>query len=291
MIGLFGNNTYLGSTTFNGGTQGLAGANTVTGTNLSGSLKVSNSLVSVQGVSGSYNSATDIQVVSGGTLVLDNNAAFGTAGLTVVVAAGNNNDRIPDSAVVTLRDGAFTYRGLSAAASSETYGSMNITGGHNIITIAPTGTGGTATIAATGNLTMDPRSTLQISASSTVLGTSGFVKFGGSVPTGVGANSIIPRVVSTSDFVQYTSNGFTPLPAGSYATSYTAGADVALTAAASVPSTVAINAVKTDRIVRHDDHFRPGVDGELGDDVCRLRHPYHHGRHARFRGDGRRPLR
>ena len=198
------------------------------------------------GANGSYGAATSIQVSSGGTLTLDNNAAFGTginAGAGPPITAANNGDRIPDTAVVTLRDGGVTYRGLSAAASSETYGSMNITGGNNVITIAPTGTGGTATFAATGNLTMDPRSTVQISATSTVLAATGFVKFGGTVPAAVGG--IIPRIVSTSDFVIYDpTNGFSPLPAASYATSYTAGANVSLGAAAAT-NTIAINAVKT----------------------------------------------
>jgi autotransporter-associated beta strand protein len=248
-IGLLGNNTYTGSTTINGGQNGF-GFSMTTGTNASMSLKVATSFLSVQGANGSYGAATDIQVVSGGTLTLDNNAVFGsaTSSATPYVPAANNNDRIPDTAVVTMRDGAITYRGLSTAASSETYGSMHITGGYNTITIAPTGTGGTATFAATGALTMDPRTTLQISATSAVLGTTGFVKFAGGVPATVGSgpNAIIQNVVNTTDFLTYDpTNGFTPFPTASYATSYTAGANVALTAAASVPATVAINAVKT----------------------------------------------
>src|SRR5262249_38150999 len=159
-----------------------------------------NGALSVQGANGSYGAATTIQVLSGGTLVLDNNAAFGTginAGVGPAVPAANNGDRIPDTAVVTLRDGAITYRGLSGGASSETYGSMNVTGGNNTITITPNGTGGTAALVATGSLTLDPRATVQISAASTVLGTTGFLKFNGGVPAPVGgANGIIPRVVN-----------------------------------------------------------------------------------------------
>jgi autotransporter-associated beta strand protein len=242
-IGLFGNNTYTGSTTINGGSA--AGFSLTAGTNASTSLKVVNSFLSIIGANGSYGSANGIQVVSGGSLTLDNNASFATginAGAGPPISAANNNNRISDTAALTMRDGNLTYRGLTGVASSETYGSMNITGGHNTIAIAPTGAG-TATFAATGNLTMDPRSTLQISASSTVLGTTGFVKFGGTVPAPVGG--IIPRVVSTSDFVTYdATNGFTPLPAASYQSSYVAGANVALSAATST-NTVAINAVKT----------------------------------------------
>ena len=242
-LGLFANNTYTGSTTFNGGTNAF-GSSMATGTNASTSLKVATSILSIQGANGSYGAATSIQIVSGGSLILDNNASFGTAGFTPVVPAANNNNRISDTAAITLRDGNLTYRGLTGVASSETYGSMNITGGHNTLTIAPTGAG-TATFAATGNLTMDPRSTLQIAATSTVLGTTGFVKFGGTVPTPIGANAIIPRVVNNTDFVKYDpTNGFTPLSAGSYAGSYTAGADVSLGAAAAT-NTIQINAVKT----------------------------------------------
>jgi fibronectin-binding autotransporter adhesin len=246
-FGLFGNNTYTGSTTINGGT---IGNNLTAGTNASTSLKVVNGVLSVQGANGSYGAATTIQVLSGGTLVLDNNAAFGTgvnAGAGPPIPAANNGDRIPDTAVVTLRDGALTYRGLSGAASSETYGSMNVTGGANTLTIAPTGTG-TATFAATGNLTLDPRATLQISASSTVLGSTGFVKFGGTVPAGFGSTPIIPRVVSTSDFVFYNAtNGFMPL--SSYSSTLASGANVALSApvttAGGGAGSVSINALKT----------------------------------------------
>lgn len=238
-IALLANNTYAGSTVINGGTLGSSLA---TGTNASTSLQVYGAAFSVQGVDGSYGAANTIQVFAGGSLALDNNASFGGGAGIPSFPAANNGNRISDTAAVTLRDGTFVYRGLSTAASSETFGSLNLAGGNNVVTVAPTGAGGTASLTATGNLTMDPRSTMQISASSTVLGTTGSLKFGGTVPAAVGG--IIPRIASTSDFVFYdTTNGFSPLT--TYSPTVTAGTNVALSAATSVPASVAINALKT----------------------------------------------
>lgn len=237
-MALLANNTYAGSTTFN------LGGSVVTGTNASTSLKVVNGILSIQGASGSYGSVTSIKVYAGGNLTLDNNAQFGD-GTNVgipTVAAGNNGNRIPDNVAIELRDSTLTYRGLSNVASSETYGGLNVTGGFNTLTIAPTGTG-TATFTGAGDLTMNSRAMMQISAASTVLGTTGFVKFTGNVPAAVGG--IIPRIVSTSDFVFYdATNGFTPLPSGSYSSTFAAGTNVTRSAAGSV-GTLSINALRS----------------------------------------------
>ena len=237
-IALLANNTYTGSTTLN------LGNSVVTGTNASTSLKVVNGGVSLQGANGAYGSVNSIKVYSGGTLTLDNNAQFGDGTNLGVptVAAGNNGNRIPDNVAIEVRDSAVTYRGLSNAASSETYGGLNLTGGFNTLTIAPTGTG-SATFSATGDLAMDSRATLQVSAASTVLGVTGFAKFAGNVPAAVGG--IIPRIVSTSDFVFYDgTNGLTPLPAASYSSTFNAGANVTRSTAGSV-ATLSINALRS----------------------------------------------
>ncbi|HET9802419.1 MAG TPA: hypothetical protein VFP96_04235, partial [Candidatus Acidoferrum sp.] len=74
-IGLFGNNTYTGSTRIGGGT------NAATGTNASTSIEViGTGALSLQGANGSYLSATTIQAFSGATFQLENNASIGGAG-------------------------------------------------------------------------------------------------------------------------------------------------------------------------------------------------------------------
>ena len=246
-IALMGNNTYTGATVINGGTIGSSMAS---GTNASTSLKVVSAVMSIQGANGSYLSANAVDVFAGSTLILDNNATFGGSNGVPLVAAANNNDRLSDSATITLRDSNLTLRGFAGAATSETVGALNVAGGHNVITVTPNG-GGTATLSA-GNLSLDPRATLQIASGSATqtLSTTGQLKFAGGIPAAIGG--IIPRIIATSNtatdggFVTYdATNGFTPLAAGSYASSYTAGANVSVGSAQTVSSSVAINAVKT----------------------------------------------
>lgn len=244
---LMANNTYTGSTRFNSGT------NVITGTNASSSLMIvgpsgfPGSFVTLQGANGSFLSANTLQAYSGGTLILDNNVAI-AAGVLPAVPAAQNNNRISDTANIELRDGNFTYRGLASATATETFGSMSVTGGHNVVTLTPNNVagGGTVTITNNGNLTLDPRSTLQVGVLGTgaVLGTNSRYLVNGTVPAASGG--IIPRMTAgTTDFIFYdNTNGFTPLPAGSYSSSLSAGTNVNLTAATSTSGSVSVNALK-----------------------------------------------
>lgn len=243
-IGLYGNNTYTGATILNSGT------NIASGTNQSGSIKIAGipagpagGSFALVGANGSFQQATSIQAVAGGTFILDNNAAFGANGLNQPnIAAAQNNDRIRDDAQIELRDGNFAYRGRSAVAASETFGSLNASGGHNILTLTPNGTGGTATVTASGNLSLVSRATLQIS--SATLGAASKLFVNGTLPA-ADATGILPRMVGSSDFLTYNAvTGMTPYTG--YATNFaTPGTNVAVTAASTVASTVSINALKT----------------------------------------------
>lgn len=232
-ISLYANNTYTGATILNGRTS------VATGTSASTSMTVYGGSMALQAADGSFLAAPTIRVLSGGLLSLANNTAV-TIGTPTFPAAQNNN-RIRDDAAIELRDGRFTSVGLAGAAATETYGSLNLSGGHNILTITPNG-GGTADLIATGNLTMAPRATLAVS--STALGAAAGVYFDGTIPA-PDATGILPRVVGSADFLTYDLvNGLTPYTG--YATDFlTPGTNVAVAAASNVPASVAINALKT----------------------------------------------
>ncbi|MFT3882571.1 MAG: autotransporter-associated beta strand repeat-containing protein [Gemmatales bacterium] len=247
-IAFMGNNTYTGATIHNVGSFGSI----ATGTNASGSLKVVNGSFTLQGANGSFGSASTIKLYSGGSLVLDNNVAFGAVGNVGVpfVPAANNNDRIADTAAIEMRDSNFTYRGLANIPSSETFGSLNATGGHNVVTLTPNGVtlGGSVTLTNAGNLSIDSRSTMQVNATGTgtVLGTNlANARFlvNGTVPASVGG--IIPRMIGPSDFLFYdATNGFTPLASGSYNATLAAGGNVNLSAATATAGNATVNALK-----------------------------------------------
>ncbi|MBC7938520.1 MAG: autotransporter-associated beta strand repeat-containing protein [Chitinophagaceae bacterium] len=243
-MALYGNNTYTGFTIFNGGT------NLVTGTNASTSLKVvggggiptAGNQVYLIGANGSYLSASFIQASAGGQFIIDNNTGLAAGSDQPTIPAAQNNNRIRDDAEVRLRNGSFTYIGRSATAASETFGTLNVLGGNNVLTVTPGNSGSTATLTASGNLTLAPRATLQVN--SATLGTASKVFVSGTLPA-ADATGILARVVSTSDFLTY--NGSTGLtPYTGYATDFnTAGANVAITSAVpTVASSVNVNAVK-----------------------------------------------
>src|SRR5436190_9434482 len=110
-IGLFGNNTYAGSTRISGGLNVVAGTNASTSVEVFGNSAFST--LSLQGANGSYPSATMIQPFSGATFQIDHNAALGVPGnSTITVPAAHTNNRLADDASLRLRDGGFTYRAL-----------------------------------------------------------------------------------------------------------------------------------------------------------------------------------
>jgi autotransporter-associated beta strand protein len=243
-MALYGNNTYTGFTIFNGGT------NLVTGTNASSSVKVvgsggiptSGNQAYLIGADGSYLSASFIQVSAGGQFVIDNNTGLSGSGDGPAIPAAQNNNRIRDDAELRLRNGNFIYTGRSATAASETFGTLNLLGGHNILSLTPGNAGGTVTLTASGDLTLAPRATLQIT--SATLGAASKVFVSGTLPA-ADATGILPRVVGTSDFLTYNSaTGLTPYTG--YASDFsTAGSNVAITSAVpTVASSTNINALK-----------------------------------------------
>lgn len=241
-MGLFGNNTYTGSTILNSGTTVITGTNATSLVRIAGQGGPGGSAVVLQGANGSLQSASMLQAFSGGTIVLDNNAALGASGNNQPnVPAATNNDRIRDDAVVQLRDGSFTYRGRSAEASSETLGSLSLLGGNNTLSMLPFGTGGTAMLTIAGDLTLSNRATMLVSGST--IGAAGQVFINGAMPA-PDATGILRRISGSSDFLTY--NGTTGLtPFGGYAPDFnTPGANVALTAASTLSASTNINALK-----------------------------------------------
>ena len=87
-------------------------------------------------------------------MTLDNNASIGGAGApNPTIPAAQNNNRLADNVEIQLRDGGFTYRGLANTAATETIGKLSILGGHNVITLATSGTG-TDAVTDAGDFTM-----------------------------------------------------------------------------------------------------------------------------------------
>ena len=137
---------------------------------------------------------------------------------------------------------SFIYRGLAATAGSETFGNLNLQGGHNNVTLTPGSGGGTVSVTANGNLTLAPRATLQVT--SATLGAASKMFINGTMPA-ADATGILSRVVGSTDFLTYNATtGLTPYTG--YATDFTtAGTNVAVTAAASVPNSINVNAIKS----------------------------------------------
>lgn len=250
-LSLFGNNTYTGATVLNSGSSVATGTNASTSIKITGLGGPGGSQFSLQGANGSFLSATTIDATSGGTFILDNNAATGASGNNVPNnPAAQNNNRIRDDAAITLRDGNFTYRGLAGSTTAaETYGSLSVTGGHAVFNITPNNLG-SAAVTASGDLTLDPRSTLQVTTTTIGTGNAGNLIggnarafFNGTVPAA--SSGIIPRIIGPSDFVRYeTATGITPLAAGDYSSTLAAGTNVNLSAASSTAGSVSINALK-----------------------------------------------
>lgn len=241
-MGLFGNNTYTGSTILNSGTTIATGTNATSLVRVAGQGGPGGSSFNLQGANGSILSASTVQAFGSAAFIIDNNAALGASGNNQPnIPAAQNNDRVRDDASLQLRDGSFTYRGFATAAASETIGSLSLLGGHNVVTLTPNGTGGTATVTFANDLTMAPRSTLQIA--STVLGTTARMFVNGSVPA-ADATGIIRNVIGSNDFLTYNgTTGFTPFIG--YATDFsTPGTNVTYAATGAVASSVNINALR-----------------------------------------------
>lgn len=241
-MGLFGNNTYTGSTRLNSGTTIATGTNATSSVLVTGQGGPGGSSFNLQGANGSILSAMTVQASGGSAFIIDNNGALGASGNNQPnIPAAQNNDRVRDDASLLLRDGSFTYRGFATAAATETIGSLSLLGGHNVVTLTPNGTGGTATVTFANDLTMAPRSTMQIA--STVLGTTARMFVNGTTPA-PDATGIIRNVIGSNDFLTYNgTTGFTPFTG--YASDFsTAGTNVSYSTTQTVASSVNINALR-----------------------------------------------
>jgi fibronectin-binding autotransporter adhesin len=252
-MGLYGNNTYTGSTVVNNGTTVVTGTNATTSVLASGASVLSG--ITLQGASGSLGAATSIRIVGGARLTLDNNSSIaaltGSSFSVPAFPAAQNNDRIRDDAAVELRDASLAFTGQSTVAASETFGSLNLSGGHNLVTVTPNGTGGTAFLTCAGNLTMAPRATLALSGPSASPMGGAATRFfvNGTLPP-ADATGILPRVFGTgtnaTDFMTYSATtGFTPFTGYTANSLTTPSVNVALTAATATSGSIAINALKT----------------------------------------------
>jgi autotransporter-associated beta strand protein len=243
-MSLYGNNTYTGSTILNGGTTVVTGTNASTLLKVTGGSGPFGSTVTLQGANGSFLQAATIQAFAGSQFIIDNNAAVGAGGYNEPpIPAAQNNNRISDTAEIQLRNGTFAYRGKANTAASETFGKLNVMGGHNTVALTPNGTG--SVTLTSSELAMAPRATLQVT--STTLGGTARLYVTGALPAADGTG-ILTRVVGSNDFLTYNAaTGLTPLVAAAYATSFAAGsgANVSLTAASTVASSVNVNAIKS----------------------------------------------
>jgi autotransporter-associated beta strand protein len=265
-LGLFGDNTYTGPTILaaqgDGAGTARLGSTIMSGTNATSSIKANGGGVTLVGEKGSILSATTIEMGSQAYLWADNNRRVGyniSSGARindyVSVLAANNNDRIRDDAAITLHDGGLGLNGFGGggATSTETFGSLNITGGHNNVWVFPHNDG-TAILTCAGNLTLAQRATLIVKSptwtypaetgiATNTLGANAQFKVNGTISVTPDATGILPRIVSDKDFLTYNAvTGFTPYTG--YATDFTTpGANVSVTTDTSA-STVAINALK-----------------------------------------------
>jgi len=239
-LGLYGNNTYTGSTILNGGTTVITGTNASSLLKVVGSAGPAGSQAILQGANGSFLQAATIQAFAGGQFIIDNTGAMPAGGDYPTIPAAQNNNRIADNAEVQLRNGTFAYKGLANTAASETFGKLNAIADHNIVSLSTSGTG-TTTLTAS-ELDLGPRATLQVA--SATLGGANKLFITGAMPA-ADSTGVLQRMVGSNDFLTYNATtGVTPLAASAYSSSFAAGANVALTAASTLASSTTINALK-----------------------------------------------
>jgi autotransporter-associated beta strand protein len=134
-----------------------------------GSVTVNNGTMSLSTANGTMTGATDFTVNAAGTLTLTN-------------AAGNNNNRVDDTATLTLQAGTFQYLG-QAGASTETIGAMTLEAGSNRVNVQRNG-GGTSAQLTSASLTRNAGATVN------------FTNTGGGGTLGNAGNN--PRMIFTT---------------------------------------------------------------------------------------------
>jgi hypothetical protein len=241
-IGLLGNNTYTGASIFNLGGSSMTGTNATTDVTTSG---IGGSLT-LHGAGGSILSATTVKVNSGATLFIDNALVVGASGNNQPnIPAAQNNNRLRDDVVMTLRDGSFTYRGLASTAASETWGGIAHTGGNSVFTLIPGATGGSVDLTVSGDLTVAGRASMTVVSTGTGNTLGGNAKlFVNGLKPATDSTGIFNNVVSTTDFLTYNATtGFTPFAA--YATDLaTPGTNAVIGTATAITADTTINAIK-----------------------------------------------
>jgi hypothetical protein len=257
-MGLFGNNTNTGPMTFD------TGVVSITGTNTASAFTAANAaVVRLMGANGSLGSVNTITLSNNATLAILNDTAYTTVGNgTGSAAAGGNNNRISDNANIVMRDATFTYNSAGGnVASTETYGSLNISAGYNTLNLNipnPTTTNGTATLTA-NSLNIGPTASLLVSSYYQLGGTAEHM-FNSVTDSATGtqyntSGAIIPRVITYTTYgaIGYDLAYYDPVyglsaynqSAGEYYTgSISAGGNVSLNGAQSGITNSTVNALR-----------------------------------------------
>lgn len=252
---MLGNNLYTGATTINGGT-----ANVVGGTNASTALRIANATLTLQGANGSFGAATQVVLAPTGVLTLSNTAAL-TSTNEPALPAANLDNRINTAAALTLAGGNFAMVGAASAGINQTLASINAASGFSQISLT-NGTGQTAILNVTGNLTQSAGAQLLIRG--TALANTGSIAptntrfiVNGTLPAEV--NGLIPgfygnATSATGNATSFVRNNATPgvglaiLQASDYTLNSFAGgptANVDLTTAQTISANQSANAIRT----------------------------------------------
>lgn len=235
---LRGANTYSGPTSIELSSHGLAQA--------AGTLVLG-------GTAGSALNSPSFTLNGGGGLMLGS-----------FFAPGNNNNRIADTASVSISGGMLTLLGAASTSTSEQIGPLSGRGTVSVVANAAAA-GNTGTTLTAASLTRNERAQFFFSGNSlgaplaanvanVVFTAAPGPLVGGSGGPGTTTIPILPYAVgddsptlSTYELVTYGANGIRPLAASEYATSITSGTvtqnNVKLTSAAAITSPTTVNAL------------------------------------------------
>ena len=165
---------------------------------------------------------TGSTTVGGGTLQLFHAASLASTSITLNFAQltvdnsgnANNNNRLPDNATVTLNGGTLTYQGQPGSSSTETFGTLALGSGHDVVNVN-IGSNGFAQMTA-GNVTRAPGATVYFNANGQPgLGNSQFL-MGALNGVAMTDGQLLPTwmVYSATDYAVYRTGGNPAMPAG-----------------------------------------------------------------------------